>query len=268
MPFDFFQYQVRTQTAVFTGETVLEPEWHQPWSTPLRAAVFSFALLASDAVYPAQTITPEVIISSKWYAPWSEPVRLKIGMTASLQQATTFGMSPIGAAVIDTMGWRNEWQQQPPPKAGLGTHHQQAFTISPTAFTLEAVLESKWHQPWSEPSVKEKKGLGAYLQRTFTIDATTVFGIVNILRAYRFWAEPVKEKIGFKAYLQQTLAWGPQTLPNPTVTVTIGATETNSDIFAGAMTFGGTSGTTVPVSAVVSIFETGNPTGSTGVWET
>ncbi len=159
-----------------------------------------------------------------------------------------------------------EWSLPPPPQAGLGVALQQAFTIAPGALlTPEAIPESSWHQAWSIPPVLSKTGLQTALQQSFTIDAPYIFGIVNVLRGYTPWSEPVRQKIGLKAYLQQFLAHEPRAIGPTPVTMTLSATETNSDIFAGAIFVGEG---LPPTSAIVSVEEGFNNSDPTSVYET
>lgn len=72
------------------------------------------------------------------------------------------------------------------------------------------------------------------------------------------FSEPLYPKKGLRFYLQRDLAWEPRTLPTPDITLILNATETNNDMFLGAINvYDGGGSSTSGAGAKVSIVEIG-----------
>ena len=143
--------------------------------------------------------------------------------------------------------------------------------FTPAAPFGEFPSEDKYHQPWSEPvrfkrglrapyhpfltndtvpfnpaqnmawyanlnePVRLKPGLHSELQKFVSLDFPVLPPPALSLQGWYNWLEePVRLPKGLKTYLQQDLAYHPRVLPTPDITMTMAATETNSDsaIFA------------------------------------
>ena len=151
--------------AITQPEAVSEDKWHQPWSElidkarpGLRAANQQFTTIDPYAI-----TQPEATSEDKWHQPWSVPQTLaKQGLGAHHQQAFAYTFALAELPFTELKGWFNWLSTPPPPKPGLAAARQQFFTTDPRSLTQpEAVLESKWHQPWSEPYLKVVRiGLG------------------------------------------------------------------------------------------------------------
>lgn len=127
----------------------------------------------------------------------------------------------------------------------------------PPSGAPETVTESRWHQPWSEP-VRQKPGLRANLQQPFATNANWIIDPSReTLRGwYNWFSEPVRFKRGLPTPLQQSFTGPPRLLPRASVTMTIAATEVNTDVFLGAINvYTGTSTTVPGQGAQVSIEE-------------
>lgn len=183
--------------------------------------------------------------------------------------------------------------------------------VLPPSLTAETVMESKWHQPWSDPfqtiwkswirqaaiaritsgpitpptgipiptwdkwgyqwqdpghvRLDTRKGLPVVEQRAlfFILD---IFEINLYLRGWFNWLnEPVRKKPGLRADLQHYFEAPPRILPTPNVIVTMAATETNLDVFLGAINvYDGGGSTASNQGAKVSVTET-SPDNSGGM---
>lgn len=86
-----------------------------------------------------------------------------------------------------------------------------------------------WFMPLSEP-VREPQRLHAALnpyQGPFVLQPP---GSATLILGWFTWlSEPVRELQGLRAPYQEVLAYHPRVLPTPNVTLTLDATETNTD---------------------------------------
>ena len=145
---------------------------------------------------PPGTFPAIAQFESAWHQPWTEPVRFR----------------RISAALA-TSGYNN-------PNVPIEIATQ--------------TLESRWHYAWSEP-VRLKRGTHPSLQPFIAFINSTVFQLDPRIVRYTPLSEPVRLKKGLGRHLQPTLAMPNRILPVPNVTLVMNATETNSDVFLGAM---------------------------------
>ncbi len=163
---------------------------------------------------------------SKYSYPWSEPVRKKPGTPAYLQRFFTGDTEPIPTS--RNMAWFANLSGPVREKIGLKPGLQQFFTGDPAA--IPASRGMAWFANFTEP-VREKVGTKAALQQAFTADWEFVPGTGEALDGWYVWySEPVRALAGLKPYLQQYIAYHPRILPNPNVTGTMNAIETNADV--------------------------------------
>lgn len=108
-----------------------------------------------------------------------------------------------------------------------GVFQRGVFQLPP-AFQVESD-QVEWFAHLSEP-VRLHPGLSARYHQFFTIDAHFTPRVDVVLGSWIYqWSEPVREPIGTKAPRQAFFFWHPRTLLVPDVTVTLAATETNTD---------------------------------------
>ncbi len=277
-----------TPTSLFFG-------WYTWFAEPVRSLPVTPASLWPYQAY-AQAATQnspndnfaEQSYYSKYAFAWSEPVRILgqpvPGLHAALQQFVaqdTKTVSPGGALYSHTWLSTPVWQP-----VGTPAHLQQTLAFYPLPY-----VNYGWPQWLSEP-VRIKPGLNAALQQTTTGD-TTQIPISRIYPWYSPFNEPVRLKVGLRADLQQWYSqdvpgpplsaqimgyfqpmslpffspWlkaahlpfytGPdRLLPTPTITVTMLAPETNSDVaLFGVLVYDSVTPTTNSQIANVSIIE-------------
>lgn len=220
----------RHQHHQFISAPVLVSEdvsgWYAPFSEPRRFRVsISQKFIAQDVLSDNQLIDT---FESRWHQPWSEPTRRK-GLRTSIQQSTVHGSvpTPVGGSI--------EWYapfSDPMRRLWRPTTQTAYFanpeTPAPTAVFLE------WHNWFSDP-VRAKAGLRPDLQAVISSN------IEPIIPSSQSWFGPYSEplrlsfKIGLKAWLQQFFAADTETPPPPPLTIILSATETNGDIFTGAI---------------------------------
>ena len=193
------QYQAYAGVVALEGERVYADKWFNPLSEPVRLKLglraglqrylvapnanpivsFSWYENLSDPVRikrwlavanqqffttsPFSLTQPETVTESRWHQPWSEPVRIKPRLAEGLQQYTARATTEI----IGLPSWYQWWAEPVRFKLGLAAIQQQTLALVQAAPFAETVTESRWHQPWSEPSVKSKKGLGSQYQQAF-----------------------------------------------------------------------------------------------------
>lgn len=92
---------------------------------------------------------PESVTIDRWLFPFGEPVRVPLRLATGSQPFFSFHSNPLVS-----FGWFGHLAE--PIRLnllrGIAAPYQQTLAIDPKVLTLkEAVLESKWHQPWSEP---------------------------------------------------------------------------------------------------------------------
>jgi len=152
-------------------------------------------------------------------------------------------------------GWYQPWSEPVRLKPGLKSYLQQ-FAAQDLDFIPhpEDFLEG-WYSPLSDP-VRIKVGLRAANQEFFFYEEEFP-GDMDI-DWWRPLTEPVRLPVGLKAPYQQFLAYHPRLLPNPDVTGTLDATETNADVFLAAINvYNGGSTDTSGGQASVSVVESG-----------
>lgn len=172
-----------------------ESRWHQPWSDPIRRVVSA----ANQPSFTWHLFTPtEIITLDKWFSAWQEPVKRLAGLKTQLQQAI---FAPVIPAPVVT-------ESVSSPVLFSKEFQYQSYT-SPAQFTPEVIAFDKWGFAWSEPSVKQKKGLGFYLQQAAigpVLNPETQI-IQKIESRWHYpWSEPVRKKPGLGAWLQDTTA--------------------------------------------------------------
>jgi hypothetical protein len=151
--------------------------------------------------------------------------------------------------------WLYRWSEPVRIKPGLNAALQQSYTMDPSWIPNPARQLEGWYNWWSEP-VRQKPGLGAANQAFFFYE--TEFPEDMDVDWYRPFSEPVRFKQGLRPDLQQFLAYHPRILPTPNVTGVMAATETNTDVFLGAINvYSGGSSTTSGGQASVSVVESG-----------
>ncbi len=138
-------------------------------------------------------------------------------------------------------------------KKGLGVQFDQFYSgdtrLNPTPLTQI----QGWFVPLSEP-VRTKSGVRTGDQLFFSFDPVQL-GSMEV-PWYVPFSIPVRVKPSLKPSLQQSLAQPPRLLPPANVTVTMAATETNSDVAQFAINVYTGGGTTIPgQGAQVSIEE-------------
>jgi len=206
-PLDFeVQYPVRTALvppADGGGWSATVDRWHQPWAEPVRTRVTWAAvtlLTASGFVGPVAPV--EIIQVDKWHAAWREPVRSLPRLQTGAQQPFFYGnQNPVVS-----FSWFNALAEPPKPKTSVATANQQFTAFVQAAPFAEAVFESKWHQPWSEP-VRVKPGLSAVAQQAFVKSFVFVTEIVTLDKWYFAWPTPPKPKISVQPASQQFIAF-------------------------------------------------------------
>lgn len=196
-------------------------------------------------------LTPETVMESKWHQPWSEPKRFPKGLAPYLQQAFTGDPSPFPTS--RNMGWYG-WLSEPVrQKPGLLAALQQ-FDALQAPVVPQVASFIPWYAPFADP-VRLKPGLLAANQAFFFYGPE--FPEDLDVDWYHPFSEPKRFKPGLRADLQQFFAYHPRILPNPDVTATMAATETNADVFLGAINVYNGGGTTPGQGAKVSIVEIG-----------
>lgn len=126
----------------------------------------------------------------------------------------------------------------------------------------EIITEDKWHFPWSEP-VRFRRMLTGDIEAVFfpPVQPPPPPDPGNMAWFAQF-SEPLYPKSGLSARLQMFFTWPPRHLPTPDVTVTMAATEVDTDVFLGAINvYDATSSTTSGAGARVSIEEV-SPSGT------
>ena len=188
-----------------------QPRWYQELATPssvktrVGTPYLPTYLVASGAVVDPYALTqPEAVLESKWHQPWSEPVRRLSDkyLQPSLQQAQV-----QGAVNVDTIDsskqprWYKQWVDPYLTKTNQSRIALIAsgFVIDPAALLSPETtgMESKWHQPWSEPASTRTSlnpQMRVALQSTTTIDpyALTQPETVTESRWHQPWSEPVR----------------------------------------------------------------------------
>ena len=181
-------------------EPSLESKWHQPWSEPPVKA--KPGLLASAQQFFTISPFPVPATVNVVTVPFSDPVRLKQGLGAQYQQFIAYDPYPFTPPIS---GWLEPFFEVPKPKQGLASYLQQALAYTEAAPFPEAVLESKWHQAWSNPQRLDKPGLAAAYQQF-----TTFFTPLTQAPADSWFApfsEPIVKSRPFQTSLQQYLAY-------------------------------------------------------------
>ena len=160
--------------------------------------------------------------------------------------------------VIPSYGWYAPLSI-PTTRPKLPARHQQV-----AAFWPFPAINIGWFSPLSIPQKLQKKGMEPRLQQPLAL-VVPLPGTATLLQGwYNWYSEPVRFKKGIKATLQQTLAYPPRTLPNPNVTATLSAIETNADEALMAIRVFPYN---PPASAAVSIVEVGDDGSATSVAE-
>jgi len=202
-------------TALTLQESVFESKFHQPWSEPVRVAPRLHAGLNQYESASESAQFPELTFYAKYSYPWSEPVRVPRRLPESIQQYFAF---PTSAPTINIGWYANLSTPAKLDKIGISSSQQHAAVISPTALTLkEAVLESKFHQPWSEPAVKDRPALRAGAQQSIAL-VQAFFGENVFADKWNYqWSEPVRLnlRVRMASSLQQATTMDPRAMLSP-----------------------------------------------------
>lgn len=119
-----------------------------------------------------------------------------------IYQAKTDVVNRGAAETVSVDRWLQPLSLPTPPKPGLHVSRQQFQPYTETQQFPETVTESRWHQPWSEPSVKTKAGLPAGEQQFLASQPNPIISIPW----FNWLSEPVRTKLGIAASAQQFLA--------------------------------------------------------------
>lgn len=216
--------------AVPAGETVYEDKWHYPWTEPVRQKRGLVIRLQQTLAWSG--FTPETINPDKWFTPLNEPPRPKVTIRLGSQQFVSIDTNPLVS-----FGWSQWWTEPVRQKPGLPARLQQFLSWPPLpddsitgtmesrwhqpwsepvrfrrfsasqqqdvtdVISFETIFEDKWHQPWSEP-VRQKRGTPAYRQPFYT----SIQNPIVSFSFYNWLTEPVRQKRGLRRDLQQSLA--------------------------------------------------------------
>ncbi len=194
------QVQYQAQAFVPLIETSTLDKWFAPWRDPVRVKPGLPA--GEQSVFTGPIAPIETIQVDKWYASWRDPVRLP----RRLQVSANPSFFPASTNPAVSFSWFNSLAEPPKPKVGLAAASQQFTAFVQAAPFAEAVLESKWHQPWSEP-VRVKPGLRTGAQQVFTTSPVVVFETVTLDKWYFAWTNPPKAKTSVSTANQQFIAF-------------------------------------------------------------
>lgn len=89
-------------------------------------------------------------LETKWFMPWVQPYSNIKSSTSSIIVDPFLSQDPP-PFVLGLDRYLMPFSERLFPKPGLATHLQQSLIYSESAQFPESVLESKWHQPFSEP---------------------------------------------------------------------------------------------------------------------
>ena len=159
-----------------------------------------------------QAQEPEQVTESRWHQPWSEPVRFKIMPALAIALAAASGNSfapfPIPNAFPFADKYWFRFEEPVRLKPGIAAGLQQTLALVEAAPFTETTTESRWHQPWSEPSVKAKIGLSAASQQAAAYIGAGPFPEPPVYAKFGFgWSEPVRIKPGLRPELQLSAVW-------------------------------------------------------------
>lgn len=213
----------------------MESRWHFPWSEPVRLKKGLGARYQVDLAWGY--FTPETTTPDKWFIPLSEPVRVRPALRSGLQQVSVTDTDPIVS-----FSWFNGLAEPPKPKVSIRLGSQQFFgtdtdpIVSFSWFanlsdpvrqkpglaarfqqfsvwdalpddSITGTMESRWHQPWSEP-VRFKRLLAAQ-QQDLAWESVFVTEFIFEDKWHQAWSEPVRIKRGLAAYEQQAAVFAP-----------------------------------------------------------
>lgn len=213
-------------------ESVTEDRWHQPWSEPVRVKV-TLRTAAQEPTFRADPFAIDAL-ETRWHQPWSTPVRAKVALSAAAQTSTVgpvtvtsartvslltvlglegYGVSRGGPYTGKTPATTNTWWGGPPLSEPVRTNTR--WTARTASGATGPVLnpetqitnnfESRWHQPWSDPSAYlRNRGLAAQQQRAWTGPDAPQEGED---KWHQPWSTPVRVKPGLAAHHQQFLAY-------------------------------------------------------------
>ncbi len=189
-----------------------------------------------------------------WLQPFSEPNpknKIKQHRVALIASGNVFvGFAPFPEAVTESK-WHYPWSEPVRQKLGVRPGNQQFISFFPNP-----IVSFGWNYGYQERP-RFKPDLHASRQLAFTIDTNWIPSGATLLEGwYNWYSEPVRYKSGLEAWLQQFLAYHPRILPTPQVTAIMAATETNNDIFLAAINvYSSVAPTTSGAGAKVSIVE-------------
>lgn len=192
------QFLAYSESAQFP-EIITEAEYHQPWSLPVWSKIdprLAIALDASGAFTPVLN-TDQILqnYESPWHQPWSLPVWSKIDPRLAIALDASGPFTPV----LDTnqvlqnyeSPWHQPWSLPVWDKPRLATGLQTAAWLVKAPPFQETVMESKFHQPLSEPLIKQKIGLRTGDQQ-FLAFVGAKFGEPISYDKYAYaWSEPI-----------------------------------------------------------------------------
>lgn len=216
----FNQYQIKTEAppAFITAVPQFESAWHQPWSEPVRKRIIPAlaVALAASGVF-APPFSPDIEPGATNAAPWIYP-----------------------------------WSEPVRFRSAIRVPNQPFF-----AYGNQKPEVSFSYYNWLTTPVRLKRGIGSHLQQFDPLQVPVQPSGATLLQGwYNWFSEPVRQPKGLKPWLQQFFTAPPRYLPPAQVTMTLAATEINSDVaLIGINVYSGSTPVTGVTSANVSISE-------------
>ena len=189
--------------------------------------------------YQIQTIplgapTGESIFEDKWNYQWSEPVRFKQDPRASIAlMASGLFFFPVQDEEATTEDrWHSPWSEpvRHRPQLLPGLQSVLAFHSTP-------VVSFGWYGELSYPTelMRQRMKLRTDLQSTVALETPVVPPAATLIQWFSNLSEPVRLPVGLRAAWQRAFTGADRLLPTPDVTIVMAATETNLDVFLGAI---------------------------------
>jgi len=215
----------------------------------------------AEGSFSVGQITPRSAPPVPWFSDWIQETpqlrgridyQRRVALIASGE--TRGGLNPI----IPSYGWYAPLSI-PTTRPKLPARHQQV-----SAFWPFPAINIGWFNQLSIPQKLQKKGMDAKLQQSLAL-VVPLPGTATLLQGWFNWySEPVRFKKGIRASYQQAWSGPTRVLPTPNVTITMAATEINSDQALMAIRVFPYN---PPASATVSIVEIGDEGSATSVAE-
>jgi len=180
---------------------------------------------------PAQSVQPGKTNAAPWLYAWSEPVRQKINGQLAVALIASGLFAPVFVQTIEpgasnAAPWIYPWSTPVRFKTSVLAGDQPFFSYG----DQKPVVSFSYYNWLSEP-VRQKPGLGAWLQDYDSLKTPIIPSGANQIEGWYIWlTEPVRQPVGLRAWLQQFLAYHPRILPPSNVTAVMSAKETNNDV--------------------------------------